>query len=350
MRYFYGVLVFLLLMGPALTSALASPESAPAAVVPTISIVSVVPDVSVTIRTHNYPANQTFTARMGPMGTRGVGGTVVGTTPSGAGGSFEATYPIPADLHGARQIAIRLDSPAGFFSFNWFYNQTTAPAVTPGPGTPVATRAPVPTITILNVVRDQTVTVRTHNYPANQTFTARMGPMGTRAVGGTVVGTTDSGAGGSFEVTFDIPAVLHGARQVAIRLDSPAGFFSYNWFYNNTTTPAATPAPGTPAPTPGPIFRGIPTFGIIGVVQDQTVTIRTNNFPPNQTFTARMGPMGTRGIGGTVVGTTDSGAGGVLEVTYEIPAALRGSRQIAIRLDSPAGFFAYNWFYNNTYP
>jgi hypothetical protein len=32
----------------------------------------------------------------------------------------------------------------------------------------------------------------------------------------------------------------------------------------------------------------IPTFSIVSVVRDQTVTIRTNNFPANQTFTARM--------------------------------------------------------------
>jgi hypothetical protein len=207
----------------------------------------------------------------------------------------------------------------------------------------------------VGVDRDQSVTIRTYNFPANQTFTARMGPMGTRGIGGTVVGTVDSGAGGVFEATFDIPAGLRSARQIAIRMDSPAGFFAFNWFYNTTAiatpvVPAPTPAPGTPVPTPAPPFVGIPTFSILGVVRDQSVTIRTHNFPANQTFTARMGPMGTRGIGGTVVGTADSGAGGVFEATFDIPAGLRSARQIAIRLDSPAGFFVYNWFYNTTYP
>jgi hypothetical protein len=61
-----------------------------------------------------------------------------------------------------------------------------------------------------------------------------------------------------------------------------------------------------------------------------------------------MGPMGTKGIGGIVVGTTDSGVGGAFSATYNIPAALAGSYQIAIRMDSPQGFLAYNWFYNNT--
>jgi hypothetical protein len=339
-----------------LQSIFATIQTGSAASIPTFTIVSVVSDQTVTIRTHNFPANQTFTARMGPMGTRGIGGTVVGTVDSGTGGVFEATFDIPAGLRSSHQIAIRLDSPAGFFAFNWFYNTTTVPVP---PGTPAPTPLPpfrgIPTFSIVEVERDQTVTIRTHNFPVNQTFTARMGPMGTRGIGGTVVGTVDSGDGGVFEATFSIPEGLRSSHRVAIRMDSPAGFFAYNWFFNTTTVatpvlPAPTPAPGTPVPTPAPPFVGIPTFSIVGVQRDQTVTIRTNNFPANQSFTARMGPMGTRGIGGTVVGTVDSGTGGVFDTTFDIPAGLRSARQIAIRLDSPAGFFAYNWFFNTTYP
>jgi hypothetical protein len=98
-------------------------------------------------------------------------------------------------------------------------------------------------------------------------------------------------------------------------MDSPAGFFAYNWFYNNTTgvvTPVPpTVTPGGPTLTPtSPPFTGIPTFSIQAVERDVSVTILTNNFPPNQNFTVRMGPYGTAGIGGTVVTTTNSGAGG----------------------------------------
>jgi hypothetical protein len=363
-------LIPLLLVGalalPPIQSLYATPQTGSAATIPTFSIIGVVRDQTVTIRTNNFPANQTFTARMGPMGTRGIGGTVVGTVESGAGGTFEATFNVPAGLRSSHRIAIRLDSPAGFFAFNWFFNSTTAvvppgtPVPTPAPGTPAPTPTPrhvsIPTFSIVGVERDQTVTIRTNNFPANQTFTARMGPMGTRGIGGTVVGTVDSGAGGTFEATFNVPAGLRSSHRIAIRLDSPAGFFAFNWFFNTTTavvtpgTPVPTPAPGTPAPTPTPRFVGIPTFSIVGVARDQSVTIRTNNFPPNQTFTARMGPIGTRGIGGTVVGTVDSGAGGTFEASFDVPAGLRSARQIAIRLDSPAGFFAYNWFFNTTHP
>ena len=54
-------------------------------------------------------------------------------------------------------------------------------------------------------------------------------------------------------------------------------------------------------------YSGIPTFSIVSVKQDLSVTVKTHNFPPNETFDVTMGPMGTQGIGGTKVGTVDSG-------------------------------------------
>jgi hypothetical protein len=322
-----------------------------AATIPTFSIVAVVTDTSVTIRTTNFPANQMFTVRMGAYGTQAIGGIVVGTTNSGAGGSFEETYAIPAAFAGSYRIAIRMDSPGGYFAYNWFYNSTAV--VTPVPGTVVPPVTGIPTFGIQAVVRDTSVTILTNNFPPNQTFTVRMGAMGTKGIGGIVVGTTDSGTGGTFTATYSIPAALAGSHRIAIRMDSPQGFFAYNWFYNNTTgvvTPVPpTVTPGGPTLTPTtPPFVGIPTFSIQAVVRDVSVTILTNNFPPNQNFTVRMGPYGTAGIGGTIVATTNSGAGGSFVETYTIPAGLVGSTRIAIRLESPQGFFAYNWFWNNT--
>lgn len=198
----------------------------------------------------------------------------------------------------------------------------------------------IPTISILSVVPDTSVTVRTANYPANDTFNVYMGLFGTRGVGGTLVDTFNSGAGGSFDRTFTIPAGLKTQRLIAIRLESPTtGYFSYNWFYNNTTTTGPIP------PTGGLI----PTFSIASVVTDTSVTISTLSFPANDNFTVTMGLMGTRGVGGTVIETVNSGAGGTFSKTFTIPAGLKGQSQIAIRLESPtSGYYAYNWFYNNT--
>jgi hypothetical protein len=66
-----------------------------------------------------------------------------------------------------------------------------------------------------------------------------------------------------------------------------------------------------------------------------------------------MGAMGTRGIGGIVVDTVTTDAAGQLsKTTYPIPAALHGSYQVAIRLQTGHAnpYFAYNWFFNSTAP
>jgi hypothetical protein len=200
----------------------------------------------------------------------------------------------------------------------------------------------IPTFYIDSVVTDDTVTIVTHNFPADDTFTVTMGLMGTRGIGGTVLGSQGSGAGGSFSATYDIPDGLKGEYQIAIRLESPtSGYYAYNWFYNNT----AVGAPWSPPSG----YGGIPTFYIDSVVMDDEVMIMTHNFPSDDTFTVTMGKMGTRGIGGIVVDSQDSGAGGAFGATYAIPDALKGDYQIAIRLESPtSGYYAYNWFYNNT--
>jgi hypothetical protein len=60
-----------------------------------------------------------------------------------------------------------------------------------------------------------------------------MGYMGTKGVGGYGAGTYNSGAGGTFTATFNIPSSLAGQKQIAIRMQSPtSGYFAYNWFWN----------------------------------------------------------------------------------------------------------------------
>ncbi len=362
-RFVISALILLGLLAP-VPATLASMNEA---TIPTFVIQSVVKDSTVTITTANFPANDTFNVRMGYMGTKGINGILIGTQASGAGGTFTATYAIPAALAGQYQIAIRLESPtSGYYAFNWFYNNTAgggtpAPTATPGPtNTPAPTNTPgptstpgtpfvVPTFSISSVVKDSSVTITTANFPANDSFNVRMNYMGTQGIGGTLVATQASGTGGTFSATYTIPDFLKGQYQIAIRLESPtSGYYAFNWFYNNT----AGGGSGTPVPTPTnapPVT--IPTFGIQSVVKDSTVMIITNNFPANDNYTVTMGLMGTKGIGGVVVGTQASGTGGSFTATYTIPASLAGQDQIAIRLQSPTtGYYAYNWFYNNTAP
>lgn len=203
---------------------------------PTFSIVSVVSDTSVTIKTKNLPANDTFVVRMGKMGTRGVGGVKGVEFDTGTGGSQTFTFDIPASLQGLYQIAIRIQSVSGsgYFAYNWFYNNTTG---TGGTGGIPSGYSGYPTIKIISVVRDSTVTVRFMNLPANDEFKVLMGVYGTKGIGGTKIISFDTGIGGDQKYTYDIPAAYQGDGRIAIRIESKSGsgYFAYNWFYNSTT-------------------------------------------------------------------------------------------------------------------
>jgi hypothetical protein len=315
-----------------------------ASTIPTFSIVSVVTDSTVTIKTYNFPKNLDFKVTMGKYGTRGVGGTVVKTTNSGEGGSLSLTYDIPSGLKGLDRIAIRLDSGIGFYAYNWFWNNTSTTTST---STTVTGYTGIPTFSIVSVEADSKVTIKTNNFPKNLDFKVTMGKYGTKGIGGTVVTTTNSGSGGTTTLTYDIPAGLKGLDRIAIRLDSGIGFYAYNWFWNNTTSTSSTSSTTT---TTVSGYTGIPTFSIVSVVEDSKVTIKTNNFPKDLDFKVTMGLYGTKGVGGTLVTTTNSGDGGVKSLTYDIPGGLKGLDRIAIRLDSGIGFYAYNWFWNNDAP
>jgi hypothetical protein len=226
------ILMIVLLASVPLPVSAASAEK----VIPTFSVVSVVPNSSVTIETFNFPAYDVFDVLMGYMGTRGINGIKVASVASGAGGSIIYTFKIPAALFGQDQIAIRLQSSTGscYYAYNWFPNQAY------GIGT--GGRGPArctcyPTFWISAVVRDSSVTIVTQNLPPNDQFDVLMGPIGTRGVNGYWVTTINSGVGGSQTMTFSIPPPLYGSYKIAIRLQSAScsGYYAYNWFFNNTT-------------------------------------------------------------------------------------------------------------------
>jgi LysM repeat protein len=113
--------------------------------------------------------------------------------------------------------------------------------------------------------------------------------------------------------------------------------------------PAASAVTATPAPTQKPTqapASKIPLIFISSVNVGQTVTVAHSNFPAGQKFTVRIGKFGTLGVGGTVVATQDSGAGGSFSATYNLPAELKNEQRLAIRLDSASGYYSYNWFWN----
>jgi hypothetical protein len=185
----------------------------------------------------------------------------------------------------------------------------------------------IPTFKIESVSADKVVTIRTHNFPAHDSFVVLMGPMHTRGIHGIKVATVSSKGGGTLKYTFKIPAALKGSNRISIRMQSNtgSGYYAYNWFYNNTT--------GNGGGTHHNGYRGIP-----------------HNLPPKDKFKVLMGPMSTRGVNGYHVDTINSGNGGSKSFTFNIPHQLKGSYKISIRLQSVtgSGYYAYNWFFNNT--
>lgn len=333
-----GLIVIVALFG----SIFAGVSQVQASTYPTFSISEVKTDESVTILTNNMPANKNFNVLMGEIGTKGIDGIIVATLNSDKGGSFLATFPIPEQLKGRAQIAIRLegtDNP--YYAYNWFWNDAkngTWPEDYP-PAQPPTCACNIPTFSIKSVVKGEDVTITTYNFPKNVEFTVLMGKMWTRGINGIEVATLNSEEGGSFEATFDIPAELANEERIAIRLEGTGGYYAYNWFWNNTaSTPPAEPVDG---------YSGYPYFFITAVEKDTTVSIKAYNLPKDTDFTVLMGKMWTMGINGIEVTTLNSGEGGTLEATFEIPAELAGEQRIAIRLQGEV-YYAYNWFWNNT--
>jgi len=93
--------------------------------------------------------------------------------------------------------------------------------------------AAYPYFFIQSVSRDNTVTIKGQNYPANTKFSVYMGPNGTKGVGGYYVTSFNSGSGGTITKTFPIPPELYGSTKIAIRTQG-GPYYAYNWFWNNT--------------------------------------------------------------------------------------------------------------------
>jgi hypothetical protein len=218
----------------ALTAAFPAAAAPAEKVIPTFSIANVVPNSSVTIRTYNLPASDVFEVLMGYQGTEAIGGIRVATFSTGSGGTLNLTFTIPASLRGLDQIAIRLQSVSGsgYYAFNWFPNGSFGHGGT----YPYPVVVNHPYIYIDSVVRDATVTLTAYNLPPNDSFNVLMNYMGTFGCYGPVVGSFNTGSGGSQTFTYNIPAYLYHQYQIAIRIQSTSGsrYFAYNWFFNNT--------------------------------------------------------------------------------------------------------------------
>ena len=211
---------------------------------PYIEITKVNRNDTVTIKGFRFPEDEEFTVIMNYYGTEGVGGIAVDDFDSGDGGKIKATFDIPVTFKNLDRIAIRLESDSHDYAvYNWFWNFDYPVWSDNGKddddddndvGRPRCGR--VPTTTVTSVDRNDTVTIRGYNFTTRDTYTVYMNYYGTLGIGGIEVDSQWVGKDGRFTATYEIPWELRGLDRIAIRLESDnTPFYSYNWFWNNTT-------------------------------------------------------------------------------------------------------------------
>lgn len=372
-----------------LASTIFTPVAAKTEKIPQVSFLDVSKGESVTIVTNFMPENTDIIAYMGELDTKGEDGFVVGQMNTGKGGSFSATLPIPAELKDREYIVVRLVAPKKWYCYNTFQNDpngttpvpSAKPSGTPAPDEPEYTVTTVsgkpykgyPIFAVKSVDQGKTVTVITDNFPPGLDFVAMIGKLGKNGEDGTAVGQFNSGEGGAFEATFEIPAAFKNYDALAIRLVAPKRYFAYNWFDNTgatlssapttstemtptptPTTTEATPAPtveATPAPTadanafvPKP---GGPRIEIVSVVAGQTIKVKATNLHPNLEYVFTMGPFGEAATKGKEAGKFTSDNSGAAELMLTIPEAVKDLNLISIIMESSKGY-AFNFFYNIT--
>lgn len=89
---------------------------------------------------------------------------------------------------------------------------------------------------------------------------------------------------------------------------------------------------------------------VVSVEKGKSVTIQVVNMPAYKEFRVRMNKIGTQGVGGTIAGTVKTGKDGSVTARLPIPSLYKDLSLVAIRIEATdsTGYYAYNWFTNNT--
>lgn len=196
-----------------------------------------------------------------------------------------------------------------------------------------------PSFDVIGVKTDESVTIRTRDFPANVKFIIRMDVYGDNAEDGIAVAEMNSGLGGAFEATIMIPAQLKGVATIAIRVDSQEGYFAYSWFTNRTST--------NPPSQPIPVTGSKPTLTILSVDANKSAVIEARNLPANRTFTVRVGPYYSFFRDYVTLPSVTSDSNGYVRFTITLPSVVENVEMVTVRIDG-AGRYAFNAFKNVT--
>lgn len=211
--------------------------------------------------------------------------------------------------------------------------------------------ATYPTFDIMSVVVDESVTIRTNLFPANELYYVYMGYNGTLGINGILVTKIWTGSGGTFKAKFYIPDELKGEDIVAIRLESPTSpYYSYNFFYN-TTSYTANYSTSSSSSTTTYAPNDFPTFNILSVVKGESVTVETKYFPAGDMFGVYMKDGNSAAKTWYYVAGFNSADGASFQATFAIPSQLYYKEKIAIKMyNLDEKYITYNLFENKNYP
>lgn len=200
-----------------------------------------------------------------------------------------------------------------------------------------AAAAPVREITltfeVVAVKQDDSVTIRTKDFPVRTNFNVLMDKVGKQARGGKPAGSFNTGSGGTLELTFDVPEALQGELILAIRVESSDGYQASSWFFNRYM--AYKPLNGSVKPE----------LSFSSVKKNTSVTVEGKNFPPGFTFAVRVGPYYTFYRDYIFVSGVKSADDGTIKFDLKLPPKTKDTDYVMVRLDG-AGVQAVNNFQN----
>jgi hypothetical protein len=189
---------------------------------------------------------------------------------------------------------------------------------------------------VIAVKGDESVTIRTKDFPMRTKFNVLMDVAGEKGIDGIQAAEFDSGKGGAVEGTFPIPKELHGKIILAIRLESTDGYYAgYNWFFNRTMV----------VTTPDPNKK--PEISFLNVKQNTSLTVAAKNLPAAANFRVRIGPAATFYRDYVHLDPVESAADGTLKFDVQLPKVIqeKNAENMMIRVDG-GGMYAYAIYKN----
>jgi len=207
-----------------------------------------------------------------------------------------------------------------------------------GTGTVVVPQTGSVRVYAKSVKEDTSVTLVGRYLTASTRYTIYLNRYGADASKAILTGWASTDKFGAFQITYTVPKKLIDVPMLSVSIYSKAGDSASNWFVNAT---AEGNTGGIGAPSIG--------INIQSVKKDQTVKIQATNLIANVTYNVYIGKVGSKGVGGVLVGTLMSEKGGSLKATMEIPGKVQGKAQFDIRIESQRlGMYVYQTVSNKT--